>query len=154
MTQYLVFDNQRTGGIGTQKELIVNWNNIKYIEPVSSTSFKLQLNNGGSLTFTLSSSSTSNSAAVIQSIQDVIKAQANGRILRVKPKTIGGFVITGVTYSSPATLSAIPTNIDQSNDTLIFGSTSSSAGPYNTGFGWEVMQGISAAATLQLDTTR
>ena len=45
MTQYLVFDNQKTGGIGTQKELVINWSNVKYIEPVSSTSFKLQLKN-------------------------------------------------------------------------------------------------------------
>lgn len=102
MTQYLVFDNQKTGGIGTQKELVVNWSNVKYIEPVSSTSFKLQLNNGGDLAFTVSSSGVSNGAAIIQSIQDVIKSQANGKVLKVKPKAIGGFVITSVTYTAPS----------------------------------------------------
>ena len=146
MTQYLVFDNQRTGGIGTQKELVINWSNVKYIEPSSATSFKLQLNNGGSLTFTLSFSSTSNSAAVIQSIQDVIKSQANGKVLRVKPKTIGGFVMTGVTYASPATLASIPSNINSGLDIMILGSTAPNSGPGNTGYGFDVMSMITGSA--------
>ena len=101
MTQYLVFENQNTAGLGTQKELVVNWSNIKQLRPVTNSKFKIELNNGGNLEFTLSYSASSNSAAFIEAIGKLVKAQANGRVLRVKPKTIGGFVITGITYSAP-----------------------------------------------------
>ena len=101
MTQYLVFDNQSTAGLGTQKELVINWKNIKQLRPVSASKFKIELNNGGNLEFTLSYSASSNSAAFIEAIGKLVKAQASGRVLRVKPKTIGGFVITGITYSAP-----------------------------------------------------
>jgi len=33
MTQYLVFENQSTAGLGTQKELVINWQNIKQLKP-------------------------------------------------------------------------------------------------------------------------
>ena len=47
MTQYLVFKNP-VGAIGAflQKQVIVKWNDVKYIEPVDAINFKLQLNNG------------------------------------------------------------------------------------------------------------
>ena len=50
MTQYLVFENP-VGAIGAflQKQVIVKWNDVKYIEPVDAINFKLQLNNGGSI---------------------------------------------------------------------------------------------------------
>ncbi len=102
MTQYLVFENQNTAGLGTQKELVVNWSNIKQLRPVTNSNFKIELNNGGNLEFTLSYSASSNSAAFIEAIGKLVKAQANGRVLRVKPKTIGGFVITGITYTAPS----------------------------------------------------
>ena len=117
MTQYLVFDNQRTGGIGTQKELVVNWNNINYIKEVSTSSFKLRLNSGAELTFSVS---TGTSKAIIDSIQDVVKSQANGRILRVKPTSINAFQLSGITYAG--TLLTVPTTITSFN-TLIIGSS-------------------------------
>ena len=61
MTQYLVFENQNTAGLGTQKELVVNWSNIKQLRPVTNSKFKIELNNGGNLEFTLSYSASSNS---------------------------------------------------------------------------------------------
>ena len=45
MTQYLVFENQNTAGLGTQKELVVNWSNIKQLRPVTNSKFKIELNN-------------------------------------------------------------------------------------------------------------
>tara|TARA_R100001460_G_scaffold52679_2_gene91593 strand:+ start:322 stop:1566 length:1245 start_codon:yes stop_codon:yes gene_type:complete len=146
MTQYLVFDNQSTAGLGTQKELVINWSNIKQLRPVSTSKFKIELNNGGNLEFSLTFSSSSNPAAFIEAIGKLVKSQANGRVLRVKPKTIGGFVVTGITYSAPATLASIPSNINSSSDILILGSSASSAGPSNTGYGFDAMSSITASA--------
>jgi Chaperone of endosialidase len=140
MTQYLVFDNQRTGGIGTQKELVVNWNNINYIKEVSTSSFKLRLNSGAELTFSVS---TGTSKAIIDSIQDVVKSQANGRILRVKPTSINAFQLSGITYAG--TLLTVPTTITSFN-TLIIGSSASVNDRINTGLGWGVFSGISTNA--------
>ena len=142
MTRYLIFDNS-SASFGTQKELIINWDNVKYIQPVNTTSFKIQLNNGGDLNITLSAGYPDK---VIKAIQDVVRANPSGRELMVSPDSPNAFVISGITFTPPATLSAIPNKIDASNDTLIFGSSASNAGPYNTGFGFEVMESISAAA--------
>ena len=140
MTQYLVFDNQRTGGIGTQKELVVNWGNVKYMQWVNTTTFKLVLNSGSSLTFTVS---TGTSQAVIDLIQKVIKSQASGRILKVKTKSTNAFQLSGITYAG--SLAGVPATITQSN-TLIIGSNTSVNDRYNTGLGWRVLSGITTNA--------
>ncbi len=140
MTQYLVFDNQRTGGIGTQKELVVNWSNVKYMQWTSTTTFKLVLNSGAALTFTVG---TGTAKAVIDSIQDVVKSQANGRVLKVKPTSINAFQLSGITYAS--SLTGVPSTI-KTNNTLIFGSSPSYDEGINTGYGWETMQSITTNA--------
>ena len=140
MTQYLVFDNQRTGGIGTQKELVVNWSNVKYMQWTNTTTFKLVLNSGASLTFTVG---TGTSKAVIDSIQDVVKSQASGRILKVKPTSINAFQLSGITYAG--SLAGVPSTVTSYN-TLIVGSNVSVNDRVNTGFGWGVFSGISTNA--------
>ena len=140
MTQYLVFDNQRTGGIGTQKELVVNWGNVKYMQWVNTTTFKLVLNSGSSLTFTVS---TGTSKAVIDLIQKVIKSQASGRILKVKTKSTSAFQLSGITYAGA--LTSVPST-STSYNTLIIGSNASVNDRYNTGFGWGVLSGITTNA--------
>ena len=137
MTQYLVFDNQRTGGIGTQKELVINWNNINYIKEVNTSSFKLRLNSGSELTFAVSAGT---SKAIIDSIQNVIRSQANGRILKVKPTSINAFQLSGITYTG--TLLTVPSGISNFNS-LFIGSSPSNLSGQNTGYGWQVMSGIS-----------
>ena len=119
MTQYLVFDNQRSAGIGTQKELVVNWSNVKYMQWVSTTSFKLVLNSGAALTFTVG---TGTAKAVIDSIQDVVKSQASGRILKVKPTSINAFQLSGITYTG--TLLSVPSAISNYNSLFIGSSPS------------------------------
>jgi hypothetical protein len=140
MTQYLVFDNQKTGGIGTQKELVVNWSNINYIKEVSTSSFKLRLNSGAELTFSVS---TGTSKAIIDSIQSVIRSQANGRILKVKPTSINAFQLSGITYTG--TLLSVPSAISNFNS-LFIGSSPSNTSGRNTGYGWSVMSSISNSA--------
>tara|TARA_R100001443_G_scaffold29926_1_gene43316 strand:+ start:720 stop:1991 length:1272 start_codon:yes stop_codon:yes gene_type:complete len=98
MTRYLIFDNS-SAGFGTQKEIIINWNNIKYIEPVDATSFKIQLNNGGNLNLTLS---TGTPNLVIKAIQYVVKAIANGKELRVSPDSLNAFKLSGITFTAPS----------------------------------------------------
>lgn len=140
MTQYLVFDNQRTGGIGTQKELVVNWSNVKYMQWKNTTTFKLVLNSGAALTFTVG---TGTAKAVIDSIQDVVKSQANGRVLKVKPTSINAFQLSGITYAG--SLAGVPSTVTESN-TLIIGSNASVNDRINLGFGWGVLAGISTNA--------
>lgn len=140
MTQYLVFDNQRTGGIGTQKELVINWSNVKYMQWVNTTIFKLVLNSGAALTFTVG---TGTAKAVIDSIQDVVKSQASGRILKVKPTSINAFQLSGITYAG--SLAGVPSTVTDSN-TLIIGSNASVNDRINLGFGWGVLSGISTNA--------
>lgn len=97
MTRYLIFDNS-SAGFGTQKEIIINWDNVKYIEPVDATSFKIQLNNGGNLSLTLS---TGTPNLVIKAIQYVVKAIANGKELRVSPDSLNAFQLSGITFTAP-----------------------------------------------------
>ncbi len=141
MTQYLVFDNQRTGGIGTQKELVVNWSNVKYMQWVNTTSFKLVLNSGAALLFTVSAGTPT---AVINSIQDVVKSQASGRILKVKPTSINAFQLSGITYAS--SLTGVPSTINSNFQTLIVGSSPSYDEGRNIGYGWGTMGSITTSA--------
>ena len=100
MAQYLVFDNP-TGAPGAflQKEVILNWDNVKYIEPINPLTFKLQLNNGGNI---LIDAAVAQSSAVIEKIREVVKAQAGGKILRIKPDFIGQWTINGFAYNPPS----------------------------------------------------
>jgi len=148
MTQYLVFENQSTAGLGTQKELVINWQNIKQLKPINASKFQILLNNGGNLEFSLTYSSNPlcSSSEFIETIGKLVKSQANGRVLRVKPSVIGQFVVTGITYTAPSTLSSIPTTYDASLDTIIFGTTNLNATDANTGFGVGVMSGLASSA--------
>ena len=97
MAQYLVFDNPAGApGAFLQKEVIVNWDNVKYIEPVDPLSFKLQLNNGGNIVI---GAAVSQSSAVIEKIREVVRAQAGGKILRIKPDFIGQWTIDSFIYN-------------------------------------------------------
>ena len=98
MTRYLIFDNS-SASFGTQKEIIINWDNVKYVEPVDATSFKLQLNNGGNLSVALG---TGTPDLVIKAIQDVVRANPSGRELMVSPDSPNAFVISGITFTAPS----------------------------------------------------
>jgi hypothetical protein len=99
MTQYLVFNNQNTTGLGTQAELIVNWANVKYIQPDTASTFILELNSGANLTFTLG---TGVASAVITAIQDLVKSNPTGRVLKVTPPTPNAFQFSSIVYNNAA----------------------------------------------------
>jgi len=103
MTQYLVFDNPvGAPGAFLQKQVIVNWSNVKYIEPVDTLSFKLQLNNGGSIRI---GAAVAKSAEVIEKIRSLITSSArisSGKVLTVKPDFIGQWTIDAIIYSPPS----------------------------------------------------
>ena len=85
MIQYLVFPNGTTSA-SLQKDVIVNWSNVKYLK-IDGVDLVLELNNGGNirLSFTNFGSGLDVAAQVMQTIQDLVKSNPNGRVLKVKP---------------------------------------------------------------------
>ncbi len=106
MTQYLVFDNPvGAPGAFLQKQVIVNWSNIKYIEPIDTLSFKLQLNNGGNIVI---GAAVAKASEVVEKIRDVIKSQPGGKVLEIRPDFSGQWNINSFVYTPPSNGSTAP----------------------------------------------
>ena len=103
MTQYLVFENPvGAPGAFLQKQVIINWSNVKYIEPVDPLSFKLQLNNGGNIEI---GAAVAKSSEVIEKIRSLVTSSArisSGKVLTVKPDFIGQWTIDVIRYNPPS----------------------------------------------------
>ena len=113
--RFLVFNNE--SGLGAAKELIINWESIKYIKPDTASKFDIFLNNGSSMEFQVN---VGNSSDIIEAINTAIKSRSNSsRVIPIQQKSIGAFSfisvsapvapisgLTGVTNSSTDTPSS------------------------------------------------
>jgi hypothetical protein len=92
--RFLVLNNEN--GLGTAKELIINWESVKYIRPSSSSVFFMELNNGSSIKLTVNAG---NSSVVIDAINTAIKSRSNSnRVIPIQQKSIGAFSFTSIQY--------------------------------------------------------
>ena len=92
--RFLVLNNEN--GLGTAKELIINWESVKYIRPFSSDVFFMELNNGSSIKLTVNAGSSS---VVIDAINTAVKSRSNSnRVIPVQQKSIGAFNFTSIEY--------------------------------------------------------
>ncbi len=92
--RFLVLNNEN--GLGTAKELIINWESVKYIRPSSSSVFFMELNNGSSIKLTVNAG---NSSVVIDAINTAIKSRSNSnRVIPIQQKSIGAFSFTSIEY--------------------------------------------------------
>lgn len=92
--RFLVLNNEN--GLGTAKELIINWESVKYIRPSSSTIFFMELNNGSSIKLTVNAG---DSSVVIDAINTAIKSRSNSnRVIPIQQKSIGAFSFTSIEY--------------------------------------------------------
>ena len=79
MANYLIF-NQNGSGLGDTEKILVNRDHVKYVSYIAANQLGLKLNSGSLITIQL----TGNEApAVIDSINDVLKANPSGRELKV-----------------------------------------------------------------------
>ncbi len=74
--RFLVLNNEN--GLGTAKELIINWESVKYIRPFSSSVFFMELNNGSSIKLTVNAG---NSSVVIDAITTAVISRSNSNRL-------------------------------------------------------------------------
>jgi len=121
--KFLVFDNQP--GLGTTRELILNWDNVKSIKPISTDTFSIILNNKASLMFKMQ-------VGTAKDVVDVINrllTTSRGKVLKVKPATIGGFKFDNIAYIAN---SITPSHIGQSDN--MFGSEDNPINAVSTGF--------------------
>jgi len=92
--RFLVLNNEN--GLGTAKELIINWESVKYIRPFSSDVFFMELNNGSSIKLTVNAG---NSSVVIDAINTAVKSRSNSnRVIPIQQKSIGAFSFTSIEY--------------------------------------------------------
>ena len=162
MIQYLVFPNGTTSA-SLQKDVIVNWSNVKYLK-IDGVDLVLELNNGGNirLSFTNFGSGLDVAAHVMQTIQDLVKSNPNGRVLKVKPDFYQQWGMIDIVYTAPSTggsgvtsivagtnvtinpvggtgnvtvnaLNELLTRVD-ADDTIILGSSPTNSGGNNTSF--------------------
>lgn len=90
--RFLVFNNE--SGLGTAKELIINWESIKYIKPDTASKFDIFLNNGSSMEFQVNAG---NSSDIIEAINTAIKSRSNSnKVIPIQQKSIGAFSLTSV----------------------------------------------------------
>ena len=90
--RFLVFNNE--SGLGTAKELIINWESIKYIKPDTASQFNIFLNNGSSMEFQVNAG---NSSDIIEAINTAIKSRSNSnKVIPIQQKSIGAFSLTSV----------------------------------------------------------
>jgi len=98
MTQYLVFDNDDSSLTGLlQKQMVVNCDEIKYIEPINVNKFRIELDNGGSILIGVSSSKALD---VVKKVRSMISAMISARVLEVKPDHLNQWKITQFAFSS------------------------------------------------------
>ncbi len=135
MTQYLVFENPSSApGAFKQKQVIINVDHIKYIEPIDPVSFKLQLNNGGNIEI---SAAVAKSSEVIEKIRSLITSSArisSGKILTLKPDFIGQWTIDGITYNPPSSGGGGVTGSGASGDVTFWNGATSITGDSTTPF--------------------
>tara|TARA_R100001015_G_scaffold698_1_gene221 strand:- start:1801 stop:3126 length:1326 start_codon:yes stop_codon:yes gene_type:complete len=173
MIQYLVFPNG-TASTSLQKDVIVNWSNVKYMK-IDGVELVLELNNGGSIRLSITNFGSGLDAAVhvMETIQDLVKSNPNGKVLKVKPDFFKQWGMVDIVYTAPSTgsgvtsivagtnvtinpvggtgnvtvnaLSELLTRID-ADDTIILGSSPTNSGGNNTSLGSEAMQSISSSA--------
>ena len=173
MIQYLVFPNG-TASASLQKDVIVNWSNVKYIK-IDGVELVLELNNGGSIRLSITNFGSGLDAAahVMQTIQDLVKSNPNGKVLKVKPDFINQWGMVDIVYTAPSTGSGVTSIVAGTNvtinpvggtgavtvnalnelltrvdadDTIILGSSPTNSGGNNTALGSEAMQSISINA--------
>jgi len=160
MTQYLVFENPSSApGAFKQKQVIVNVDHIKYIEPVDTLTFKLQLNNGGNI---IIGAAVAKSSEVIEKIRSLITSSArisSGKILTIKPDFIGQWTIDGITYNPPSSVGvtadgtpAAGWNTRWTSDTSIGGQWVLDSGPTGGFPGNPIIKGY--RSTIQWPTER
>ncbi len=135
----------------------------------------LELNNGGSIRLSITNFGSGLDAAVhvMETIQDLVKSNPNGKVLKVKPDFFKQWGMVDIVYTAPSTgsgvtsivagtnvtinpvggtgnvtvnaLSELLTRID-ADDTIILGSSPTNSGGNNTSLGSEAMQSISSSA--------
>lgn len=101
MIQYLVFPNG-TASTSLQKDVIVNWSNVKYLK-IDGVELVLELNNGGSIRLSLTNFGSGLDAAahVMETIQDLVKSNPNGKVLKVKPDFFKQWGMVDIVYTAP-----------------------------------------------------
>ena len=98
MTQYLVFDNDDGSLTGLlQKRMVVNCNEIKYIEPIDVNKFRIELDNGGSILVGISDSKAHD---VVKKVRSMISAMISARVLEIKPDHLNQWKVTKFVFSS------------------------------------------------------
>ena len=107
MIQYLVFPNG-TISASLQKDVIVNWSNVKYMK-IDGSDLVLELNNSGNIKLTATNfgSGLNSAAHIMQTIQDLVKSNPNGRVLKVKPDFYQQWGMIDVVYTAPSTGSGV-----------------------------------------------
>ena len=91
--KFLVFKN--ASGLGLTNDLVINWTSVKYIRPLSSSVFFLELNNNSRIKFTVNAG---NSGDVIKAINNAITSSPASRIIYINPKSIGAFSFSSIEY--------------------------------------------------------
>ena len=101
MIQYLVFPNG-TASTSLQKDVIVNWSNVKYMK-IDGLELVLELNNGGSIRLSMTNFGSGLDAAVqvMETVQDLVKSNPNGKVLKVKPDFFKQWGMVNIVYTAP-----------------------------------------------------
>ena len=95
MANYLIF-NQEGGGLGDTEKIVVNRDHVKYVSYIAANQLGLKLNSGSLITIQLSGNEA---PAVIDNINDALKANPSGKNLEVK-------LPAGITISSSSSIVA------------------------------------------------
>lgn len=86
MANYLIF-NQPGGGLGDTEKLVVNRDHVKYVSYIATNKLGLKLNSGSLITIQLQNAAggiTQQAPALIDNINDALKANPSGKNLEVK----------------------------------------------------------------------
>ena len=108
MANYLIF-NQDGSGLGDTEKIVVNRDHVKYVSYIAANQLGLKLNSGSLITIQLSGNEA---PAVIDNINDALKANPSGKDLEVK-------LPAGITISSSSSIvqpSAGPTSLFDLDD--------------------------------------
>ena len=86
MANYLIF-NQEGGGLGDTEKIVVNRDHVKYVSYIATNKLGLKLNSGSLITIQLQNAQgglTGQAPALIDNINDALKANPSGKNLEVK----------------------------------------------------------------------
>ena len=95
MANYLIF-NQNGSGLGDTEKIVVNRDHVKYVSYIAANQLGLKLNSGSLITIQLSGNEA---PAVIDSVNDALKANPSGKDLQVT-------LPAGITISSSSSIVA------------------------------------------------